>query len=82
VKPDTSLMPAGSDLELTDRLLRPITNRSLLWRPLFVIASLGTLVLLLAVTYTFVSGPGVWGNQIPVAVRVHTLVLRSFRPSG
>ncbi|HVZ24287.1 MAG TPA: NrfD/PsrC family molybdoenzyme membrane anchor subunit [Vicinamibacterales bacterium] len=67
MKPDASLIPRGTDLELTDRLLRPVMNRSLLWLPLFGLASLGTLMLVLAVAYTFVSGPGVWGNQIPVA---------------
>ena len=67
MKADTSLIPAGTDLELTDRLLRPVTNRSLLWLPLIGASALGTLVLVIAVAYTFVSGPGVWGTQIPVA---------------
>ena len=67
MRPDTSLIPAGTDLELTDRLLRPVMNRSLLWLPLFGIAALGTLVLFIAIAYTLVAGPGVWGNQIPVA---------------
>ena len=67
MKVDSSLIPAGTDLQLTDRLLRPIVNRSLLWLPLFGLAALGSTVLLVAIVYTLVSGPGVWGNQIPVA---------------
>ncbi len=67
MKVDSSLIPPGTDLELTDRLLRPVVNRSLLWLPLFGLAALGSTVLLLAIVYTLVSGPGVWGNQIPVA---------------
>jgi len=59
--------PAGTDLELTDRLLRPLFNRSLLWLPLFALGAGGTLILVLAVAYSVMSGPGVWGNNIPVA---------------
>lgn len=61
------LGPVGSDLELTDELLGKVltppgwVNRALL------ATGAGAGLLLLGVTYTLVTGIGVWGNDIPVA---------------
>ena len=61
------LLIQGTDLEVTDRLLAP------LWRPWpwFKYALLGTgagaCALFAALTYTVVTGIGLWGNNIPVA---------------
>jgi molybdopterin-containing oxidoreductase family membrane subunit len=41
--------------------------RGLGYRALLAVAALGTVVLAVAVTYTVVTGIGVWGNNIPVA---------------
>ncbi len=56
-----------SDLSLTDHLLQPIWSRNRFWLVGFALSGLGTLVMLLCIIYTFVSGIGVWGNNIPVA---------------
>jgi Ni/Fe-hydrogenase subunit HybB-like protein len=61
------ILNGGTDLELTDELLAP------LWRdwPWFKYAlgatGLGTCALVAALTYTAVTGIGLWGNNIPVA---------------
>jgi molybdopterin-containing oxidoreductase family membrane subunit len=60
-------LPRGSDGQLTDRLLSPLFNRSLLWLPLFGLGAAGTLLFVTEVTYSVAAGPGVWGNNIPVA---------------
>ncbi len=52
---------------LTEHLLRPIWHTPLLWRVLFLYSIAAVLVLIVCVTYTLVLGPGVWGNNIPVA---------------
>jgi Ni/Fe-hydrogenase subunit HybB-like protein len=52
---------------LTDHLLRPLWNASRPWWLLFALSSLGTLLLLVTVTYTVGRGIGTWGNNIPVA---------------
>jgi Ni/Fe-hydrogenase subunit HybB-like protein len=55
------------DAELTDRLLTPLWGRWRGWWLLFGVSALGTLWLGVTVTYTVVTGIGVWGNNIPVA---------------
>jgi molybdopterin-containing oxidoreductase family membrane subunit len=53
--------------ELTDHLLRPLWQSTLVWWVLFAIAALGTALLVFTVTYTVAKGIGTWGNNIPVA---------------
>jgi len=55
------------DAELTDRLLTPLWGRWRGWWLLFGVSALGTLWLGVTVTYTVITGIGVWGNNIPVA---------------
>ncbi|MGH7434192.1 MAG: NrfD/PsrC family molybdoenzyme membrane anchor subunit, partial [Polyangiaceae bacterium] len=61
------LIDPGDDGGLTDFLLAP------LWRPwpwfkyALAVTGFGTLVLFAAVTYTVLTGIGLWGNNIPVA---------------
>jgi hypothetical protein len=55
------------DAALTDRLLTPLWTGSRGWWLLFGLTGLGTLWLAITVTYTVVTGIGVWGNNIPVA---------------
>src|ERR1051325_1346137 len=57
----------SSAAELTDRLLAPLWTPSPVWKALFAVTGLGTLVLIGAVSYTVTTGIGVWGNNIPVA---------------
>ncbi|HEX4683048.1 MAG TPA: hypothetical protein VH277_10080, partial [Gemmatimonadaceae bacterium] len=52
---------------LTDHLLAPLWRSSRMWWVLFAISALGTVLLLVTVTYTVARGIGVWGNNIPVA---------------
>ena len=52
---------------ITDRLLEPITHPRRIVSLLMIPAALGTMLLLGAVTYTFLAGIGAWGNNIPVA---------------
>jgi Ni/Fe-hydrogenase subunit HybB-like protein len=60
------LLRAGSDAELTDRLLAPLWARWA-WFPYAIgVTALGTAVLFAAVGYTVVAGIGLWGNNIPV----------------
>jgi Ni/Fe-hydrogenase subunit HybB-like protein len=61
------LIRAGSDLELTDALLAPLWSRWPWFKYALGATGLGTVVLLLVVTYTFLTGIGLWGNNIPVA---------------
>ncbi len=61
------LTSRGSNLELTDHLLKPIWQRNRLWLLGFLFSGMGTLFMLVCITYTVVSGIGVWGNNIPVA---------------
>jgi Ni/Fe-hydrogenase subunit HybB-like protein len=56
-----------SEAALTDHLLAPLWHATKTWWALFALSSLGTLLLLVTVTYTVASGIGVWGNNIPVA---------------
>jgi Ni/Fe-hydrogenase subunit HybB-like protein len=53
--------------ELTNRLLTPLWTKSRGWWLLFGVTGLGSLWLAVTVTYTVVTGIGVWGNNIPVA---------------
>jgi molybdopterin-containing oxidoreductase family membrane subunit len=63
---DPLLIGTSDDAALTQRVLRP------LWSPhpalgwLMIPAALGSLVFITALCYTFVTGIGVWGNNIPV----------------
>jgi Ni/Fe-hydrogenase subunit HybB-like protein len=58
-----------SDAELTRQLIEPVWKpRSKLgWGVAFGLALAGTGLLVVAVTYTVLTGIGVWGNNIPVA---------------
>ncbi len=56
-----------TDASLTDRLLSPLAVRSKAFRPLFVVLGLGALMEFAAIGYTFLTGIGTWGNNIPVA---------------
>jgi molybdopterin-containing oxidoreductase family membrane subunit len=53
--------------ELTDELLGKVLRPPRILRPLILVSALGTLMLALAITYTVLTGIGVWGNNIPVA---------------
>jgi Ni/Fe-hydrogenase subunit HybB-like protein len=62
------LRGSPGDAELTDRLLTPLWTKSRgWWWLLFGATALGTVWLAVTVTYTVVTGIGVWGNNIPVA---------------
>ncbi|HEY7634571.1 MAG TPA: NrfD/PsrC family molybdoenzyme membrane anchor subunit [Gemmatimonadales bacterium] len=61
------LLRLVNDQELTDRLLAPLWTPSPVWKILFAVTGVGTLVLAGAVSYTVATGIGVWGNNIPVA---------------
>lgn len=52
---------------LTFRLVNLATERPRAWRGMLLATGLGTLVLFATLLYTFVTGIGVWGNNIPVA---------------
>ena len=56
-----------SPASLTDHLLAPLWQASRVWWMLFGLSALGTLLLIVTVTYTIATGIGVWGNNIPVA---------------
>jgi molybdopterin-containing oxidoreductase family membrane subunit len=55
------------DASLTDHLLAPLWRASRTWWALFALSSLGTMLLVVTITYTVARGIGVWGNNIPVA---------------
>ncbi|HEY1692510.1 MAG TPA: NrfD/PsrC family molybdoenzyme membrane anchor subunit [Polyangiaceae bacterium] len=61
------LLRGGSDLELTDTLLAPLWQQWPWLRWALGITGLGALVLFGALTYTVLTGIGLWGNNIPVA---------------
>lgn len=63
--PVTGELP--DDARLTDDLLRPLGKGGRWWSALVAITGLGTLYLFTMVTYAFVTGIGVFGNNIPVA---------------
>src|SRR5262249_38374200 len=57
-----------TDAELTDQLLSPTWRRwSRAGWAFLLFALAGTLLLAAMVTYTVLTGIGVWGNNIPVA---------------
>ena len=53
--------------EITDELLDKVLHPPKWIRPALYVTFLGTLVLFTAITYTVITGVGVWGNNIPVA---------------
>jgi Ni/Fe-hydrogenase subunit HybB-like protein len=55
------------DASLTDHLLAPLWSASPAWWAMFAISCTGTLLLIVAITYTIAVGIGSWGNNIPVA---------------
>ena len=55
------------DTSLTDHLLAPLWRASPAWWAMFAVSCAGTLLLIVAVTYTIAVGIGSWGNNIPVA---------------
>jgi len=61
------LLTDESDLALTDRLLGPLWRQWPWFKYALGFTALGTLVLVLALTYTVLTGIGLWGNNIPVA---------------
>ncbi|HEY6462757.1 MAG TPA: hypothetical protein VIY73_21455, partial [Polyangiaceae bacterium] len=61
------LLRGGSDLELTDTLLAPLWQRWPWFKYALGITGLGALVLFGALTYTVLTGIGLWGNNIPIA---------------
>jgi molybdopterin-containing oxidoreductase family membrane subunit len=61
------LLGSPTDAQITDQLLG-VVLRPPRWMPYaLTVTGLGTLVLFTAVTYTVLTGIGVWGNNIPVA---------------
>ena len=57
----------ASNAAIADELLGKVLRPPHWMRPALVITFAGTLVLFAAVTYTVLTGIGVWGNNIPVA---------------
>ena len=55
------------DASLTDHLLAPLWSASPAWWAMFAVSCAGTLLLIVAITYTIAVGIGSWGNNIPVA---------------
>src|SRR4029079_15350608 len=56
-----------SEEALTDQLLAPLYVKSRWWYVCFGLSGAGTLLYVIAFTYTLIGGIGVWGNNIPVA---------------
>jgi molybdopterin-containing oxidoreductase family membrane subunit len=63
---DPYFFAPGDMYALTDRLTHLVGANKRAWRLWITITGLGTLVLFTALTYTFITGIGVWGNNIPV----------------
>jgi molybdopterin-containing oxidoreductase family membrane subunit len=61
------LMRAGTDQEMTEALLAPVWARWPWFKYALGATAVGTVVLALAITYTVLTGIGLWGNNIPVA---------------
>ncbi|WP_437751345.1 NrfD/PsrC family molybdoenzyme membrane anchor subunit [Sorangium sp. So ce1389] len=61
------LLGRPTDAALSDELLSVVWKpRSRLWWAAFALTGAGTALLAVTVTYTVVTGIGVWGNNIPV----------------
>ncbi|WP_437922873.1 NrfD/PsrC family molybdoenzyme membrane anchor subunit [Sorangium sp. So ce291] len=61
------LLGRPTDAALSDELLSVVWKpRSRLWLAAFAFTGAGTALLAITVTYTIVTGIGVWGNNIPV----------------
>ncbi|WP_437617777.1 NrfD/PsrC family molybdoenzyme membrane anchor subunit [Sorangium sp. So ce1151] len=61
------LLGRPTDAALSDELLSVVWKpRSRLWWAAFALTGAGTALLAITVTYTIVTGIGVWGNNIPV----------------
>jgi molybdopterin-containing oxidoreductase family membrane subunit len=56
-----------NDEQITERLLSPIWARWRWFKYALAVTGAGTAMLVLAATYTIVTGIGLWGNNIPVA---------------
>ena len=68
IRSDREFLPGEwNDQKLTDRLLAPIFRPSPIFKWVFLVTGLGTLMLFVAILYTFLVGIGAWGNNIPVA---------------
>ncbi len=61
------LLSPGTDFELTEALLAPLWATWPWFTTALGIAGLGSLALFAALTYTAVTGIGLWGTNIPVA---------------
>jgi molybdopterin-containing oxidoreductase family membrane subunit len=61
------LLDPGTDFELTEELLAPLWARWPWFSTALGIAALGSIALFSALTYTAVTGIGLWGNNIPIA---------------
>jgi hypothetical protein len=61
------LIGSPGDAELTERLLAPVLGRSSAWWLLLLLAGGGAGSLAALSLYSTLIGPGVWGNNIPVA---------------
>jgi Ni/Fe-hydrogenase subunit HybB-like protein len=61
------LLGDPTDAQITDQLLGVVLHPPKWIGRGLIITGVGTLVLFLAVTYTLITGVGVWGNNIPVA---------------
>src|SRR4051812_37949567 len=63
---DPILGPVPDDAKFTDRLLSPLWKFPRGWWLLFIGSGIGTAWFFFAMTYTAITGIGVWGNNIPV----------------
>lgn len=57
----------ASDAALAAQLLAPLWTTPRWWRRLLVLSGAGTALFLATIGYSVWRGPGVWGNNIPVA---------------
>jgi len=61
------LLEPGTDAEITDRLLAPLWADWPWFKYALAVSGLGACALVAALTYTVITGIGLWGNNIPVA---------------
>jgi len=61
------LIGAPTDAQITDKLLDPILHPPKWLAPAMLVTGLGSTLLFVLLTYTLVTGVGVWGNNIPNA---------------